>query len=117
MQEFRIAHILFSHNEIADPMVDVTKPDAYQKATDALQRIQDGEAFEIIATQMSDCPSGAMGELLGAIVPGQMVQPFEQVIFALTEGEVSPIFETEFGYHIAWRYNDDLLDEAFSQRF
>ena len=117
MCEFRIAHILFSHNEVADPMVNISKPNAYKKAKQALDRLHDGEAFEIIASQLSDCPSGAMGGLLGSIVPGQMVQPFESVSFSLSEGQVSDIFETEFGYHIAWRYNDDLLDEAFTSRF
>lgn len=117
MQEYRIAHMLFSHNEIQDPMVDTSREDALENAQDALQRLQDGEAFEIVASQVSDCPSGAMGGLLGAVQAGEMVQPFESVCFALGVGQVSEIFETEFGYHIAWRYTDDILDETFTSRY
>ncbi|MGB1361249.1 MAG: peptidylprolyl isomerase [Alphaproteobacteria bacterium] len=113
MAEYKIAHILLSHRESEEPTSDRTRPDALSKAEDALDRIKDGMAFEIIASQVSDCPSGAIGGLLGVVEEGEMVEEFEEVAFKLNEGDVSEVFETEYGYHIAWRYTTELLDEAY----
>ena len=111
---YQIAHILFGHLEAEDIVSKNNKKQALEKAEESLDRIKnDNVAFEIVASQVSDCPSGALGGLLGQVEKGEMVPEFEEIAFNLELGEVSNIFETEYGYHIAWRYNDDLLDEAF----
>jgi len=111
---YQIAHILFGHLEAEDIVSENSKKQALEKAEESLDRIKnDNVAFEIIASQVSDCPSGALGGLLGQVEKGEMVPEFEEIVFNLEPGEVSNIFESEYGYHIAWRYNDDLLDEAF----
>lgn len=64
------------------------------------RRARDGEDFAALADEHSDCrtdPGGA----LGTIGRGQMVEAFEVVVFSLEPGEVSPVFQTQFGYHIA----------------
>ena len=113
---YQIAHILFTHREIEDSYTDTTKQQAFDNAKLALDRINDGTAFEIVASQVSDCPSGALGGLLGEVEKGEMVEEFDEIAFNLNEGEVSDILETEYGYHIIWRYNNELLDEAFRER-
>ncbi len=111
---YQIAHILFGHCETEEMISDTTKQQALEKAEESLDRIKnDNVAFEIVASQVSDCPSGALGGLLGQVEKNEMVPEFEDIVFNLELGEVSTIFETEYGYHIAWRYNSDLLDEAF----
>ncbi|PGH40159.1 MAG: peptidylprolyl isomerase, partial [Candidatus Nephrothrix sp. EaCA] len=30
-----------------------------------------------------------------------MVYPFEKAVYGLKKGEVSPVFRTQFGYHLA----------------
>jgi parvulin-like peptidyl-prolyl isomerase len=66
------------------------------------ERIKAGDSFETIADELSDCP-GRGGDL-GWFPRGQMVPEFEAVVFALKPGEISPVFRTAFGFHIAKLY-------------
>lgn len=63
------------------------------------ERIKAGEAFEAVADELSDCP-GSGGDL-GWFPRGQMVPEFDAVVFAMKPGEISPVFRTAFGFHIA----------------
>ncbi len=69
----------------------------------AIRKIQSdlkaGKAFDELAIAHSDCPSKA-GDL-GFFGRGQMVQGFEDVVFGMEPGQISDVFRTEFGYHIA----------------
>jgi peptidyl-prolyl cis-trans isomerase SurA len=38
--------------------------------------------------------------MLGEFTPGMMVKAFDDVVFSMREGEVSDVFESEYGYHI-----------------
>lgn len=62
-----------------------------------------GGVFEEVADQHSDCP-GRGGDL-GYFPRGQMVDEFDAVVFRLSPGEVSGIFRTGFGFHIAKVYD------------
>lgn len=60
-----------------------------------------GKSFETQAKLYSEDPgSASRGGIMEATV-GMMVPAFENVVMSLEEGQVSEIFETEFGYHIA----------------
>jgi parvulin-like peptidyl-prolyl isomerase len=63
------------------------------------ERIKSGETFEAVADELSDCP-GSGGDL-GWFPRGQMVPEFDAVVFAMKPGEISPVFRTAFGFHIA----------------
>jgi len=47
-----------------------------------------------------DLGSARQGGYLGEFTRGQMVPEFERVVFSIPIGEVSPVFETPFGFHI-----------------
>ncbi|MBT3278635.1 MAG: hypothetical protein HN909_03665 [Phycisphaerales bacterium] len=76
-----------------------TKDDAHTAILEVQKRLADGEMFETIAAESSDCPENA-GDL-GFFPRGQMVQEFEDVIFPMEVGDISEPFLTQFGYHIA----------------
>jgi peptidyl-prolyl cis-trans isomerase C len=76
------------------------KPAAKAKADDLLRQIKGGADFAALAKQHSNDGSAAGGGDLGFFPRGQMVKPFEDAAFVLKPGEVSPVVESEFGYHI-----------------
>jgi len=61
--------------------------------------LQNGGDFAALADQYSDCP-GRGGDL-GFFPRGQMVDEFDEIVFALQPGQTSEIFRTQFGFHIA----------------
>lgn len=65
------------------------------------ERVLKGEKFSMLATLYSQDPGSAKnGGELGFFTRGEMVGEFEAAAFALKPGEVSPIIETQFGFHI-----------------
>jgi parvulin-like peptidyl-prolyl isomerase len=100
----RAGHIVKNVDESVD---EATALAAIQKVQEELKG---GASFEELADRYSDC-AGNRGEL-GWVPRGQMVQEFEDVIFSLKENEVSDIFRTVFGFHIAKVY--EKKPEGFS---
>lgn len=65
------------------------------------ERVLKGEKFSMLATLYSQDPGSAKkGGELGFTPRGKWVGEFESAAFALKPGEVSPIIETQFGFHI-----------------
>lgn len=65
------------------------------------ERVIKGEKFSMLATLYSQDPgSASKGGELGFFSRGDMVGEFEAAAFALKPGEVSPIIETQLGFHI-----------------
>lgn len=66
------------------------------------ERVLSGQSqFSTLATLYSEDPGSATkGGELGFFTRGYMVAEFEAAAFALKPGEVSPVIETPFGFHI-----------------
>lgn len=63
--------------------------------------VNDGEDFANLARKYSDDPgSGSAGGDLGWQKRGVFVPEFEAVAYKLEKNQISPVFETEFGFHI-----------------
>ncbi|KAF9467874.1 hypothetical protein BDZ94DRAFT_1155072, partial [Collybia nuda] len=76
----------------------------HSKATEALEKIQEGQAFNKVAQEYSE-DKAKNGGSLGWMVRGSMVGAFQDVAFALTPSTVdkpivSSLVKTNFGYHI-----------------
>jgi len=73
--------------------------EACEELRQILAQLRNGADFAEMAAKHSDCPDN--GGDLGLFPRGQMVQEFEDVVFALEAGEISDVFQTNYGYHIA----------------
>lgn len=84
------------------PKVNATEQaKARQRIEDLLKRIGQGEDFAELAKKFSDDPgSGAQGGDLGFQKRGTFVPAFEAMAYNLETNQISPIIETEFGFHI-----------------
>jgi peptidyl-prolyl cis-trans isomerase D len=77
------------------------KKAAKAKAEDLLKQIKAGGDFAAIAKANSDDPgSGSKGGDLGFFSRDMMVKPFSDAAYALKQGEISDVVESEFGFHI-----------------
>ncbi len=78
------------------------KDAAYLKISNIRKQLTEQKAdFEALAKKYSDDPgSAAHGGDLGWQKRGTFVPEFEAVAYNLEENEISPVVETQFGYHI-----------------
>ena len=80
---------------------ELSKQAAREKLGRILDRIKNGESFEELAEKFSDDPgSAAQGGNLGWAKRGQFVPEFEAAAYKLDIDEISPIIESQFGFHI-----------------
>lgn len=84
---------------------------ATQQQKDSVRRVAEGVRarvttanFADLAKRHSSDPGSAQrGGDLGAFPRGDMVKPFGDAVAALRPGDISPLVETSFGYHIIQR--------------
>jgi peptidyl-prolyl cis-trans isomerase C len=93
----RASHILIKADQTADA---ATKKKARAKAEAVLKKAKAGADFAQLARDNSADGSAQQGGDLGFFPRGQMVPAFEQAAFALEDGQISGIVETQFGFHI-----------------
>lgn len=91
-------HILIKTEDGAD---EAKKTEARKKAEGVRERLVKGEDFAKVCAETSDDPgSKNNGGLYENFPKGQMVPPFENACFTQKIGDIGPLVETTFGFHI-----------------
>ena len=100
-----------------------TEEDTELELNNLRQRVIDGESFESLAKEFSEDPGSALqGGDLGWLGLGVLAEEFEATMLEMEIGEISPVFQTEFGFHFlevlakrSHELTDDLIkDRAYS---
>ena len=94
-KEVEIAQIVFN------PKLSKEEKQFYREKAEGLRdRIKKGEDFATLATLYSQDPGSApAGGDLGFADRSTFVKEFAAMAFKLKAGEISPVFETDFGFH------------------
>lgn len=97
-EERRASHVLI---KVDKAMSAADKAKAKARAEELLAQARKSPAsFAELARKNSQDPgSAAQGGDLDFFGRGSMVKPFETAAFSLKQGEISDVFETDFGYH------------------
>ena len=96
-EKIRVSHIVKHINFQTD------ENSARNTIKKAQQELKNGATFEALVEKYSDCPEN--GGDLGYISKRQMVEEFDDVVFNLAPGQISDIFRTRFGFHLAKVYD------------
>lgn len=97
-EERHARHILVRLLPDADEEATST---AHEKATSIVSRLNAGEDFAALATELSDDPgSAANGGDLGFFGRGLMTPEFEKAVFELEPGGLSKPVKSPFGFHV-----------------
>ncbi|MBI1223587.1 MAG: peptidylprolyl isomerase [Bacteroidetes bacterium] len=96
--EVRASHILILVGPNALPK-DTMR--AWERISDLRKKAVGGYNFDTLAYYNSEDPSAKTnyGDL-GYFTAFEMIYPFETMAFQTKPGDISPIFRTDFGYHI-----------------
>lgn len=94
VKQYKVRHVLVSDSAVR------TKEQAQQLIIKLHQEANSGADFATLAKENSNDPGSARdGGSLGWVNPGVMVPEFEEMYKNTPKGEISPIFQTEFGWH------------------
>jgi len=74
--------------------------DDLAQAEQARQALVAGEPFADVAARFSQVPVAELGDERGRLAREDLPPAFADSIFALAPGEVSDVFEADYGYHV-----------------
>ncbi|WP_242445850.1 nitrogen fixation protein NifM [Chromatium okenii] len=91
-------HILLTINaEFAENQRDVALERIERIAAQLQGQV---EQFGTLASQHSECPTAMQQGQLGTLPRGQLYPALDAALFALAEGEISGVVESELGFHL-----------------
>lgn len=110
IKQRHVRHILIKPSEI------LSLEDAKQKADDLRERLVKGANFaELAKTYSEDAGSARNGGDLTWVGAGEMVPSFEEMMFKTAIKDISPVFESQFGWHILQVLDE--RDQDFSNQY
>ena len=104
----QVAHILIRVDQKA-PADELSA--AKQRIDSVYNALKQGADFAELAGKVSQDPGSArQGGLLPFVQRGQLVKEFEEVAFALKDGELSEVVQSPYGYHIILKKGHKMLE-------
>ncbi|MDD4869872.1 MAG: peptidylprolyl isomerase [Kiritimatiellae bacterium] len=97
--DFQSAEMVHASHILRQPSRDEDFGMFHAEMMNIREQVTKDADFARIARQYSSCNDN--GGDLGWFPRGAMVESFDKVVFSLEPGQVSDVFRTEFGYHIA----------------
>jgi peptidyl-prolyl cis-trans isomerase D len=99
VEQRRASHILITSGKDGSAADPAAAKALAQQLVQQL-RVKPGDFARLAREQSKDPGSAAQGGDLGWFGRGAMTKSFEDAVFALKEGQISDVVETNFGFHI-----------------
>jgi protein-disulfide isomerase len=100
-----LRHILVQYQGARGAEGDITrsKDEARARASELHQKLLSKAAPFVELAKQSDDKTPSEGGMLGRFTRGELMPEIDGVVFALKPGELSPVVETPFGFHVFMR--------------
>ena len=93
-----LSHILF---RLPEKTLSKDTVAVYEEAMKAYQRIEKGEDFAAVGTELMKANDKKVGyEYVSSLLPMQTVKAFENAVYAMPEGALSKPIRTAMGFHV-----------------
>jgi peptidyl-prolyl cis-trans isomerase SurA len=110
VHQYHVRHILVKTSEITN------LADAKLKIDDIYSKLQSGASFADLAKTYSDDPGSAQnGGDLSWVATGEMVPSFESMMLKTPVGQISPVFQSPYGWHIL--QVEDTRDKDMTEQY
>ena len=113
-EQWNVRHILMMETKLRDEMF------TRKELEDVRNRVLAGEDFSLLAREFSEDPgSASRGGDLDWLSLGTTAPAFEKMMLASPIDEISPVFESEFGFHflqVLDKRTEDLTEEVIRDR-
>ena len=113
-EQWNVRHILMMETKLRDEMF------TRKELEDVRNRVLAGEDFSLLAKEFSEDPgSASRGGDLDWLSLGTTAPAFEKMMLASPIDEISPVFESEFGFHflqVLDKRTEDLTEEVIRDR-
>jgi peptidyl-prolyl cis-trans isomerase SurA len=96
----RPATVSFQQVIVRPVASDSARQSAIRTMEEVVRELGSGTDFDVVARRFSMDGTRERGGDLGWFRQGQMVREFDRAVFAMRPGQVSPVIETEFGFHV-----------------
>lgn len=96
-------HLLIAHQGAAGPSFDRDERAARDLAAELHRKVASGGDLTELARAHSDDPSGRRGGRLGTFATGTYAPAFEAAVASVAPGELAPLVQTPYGFHVARR--------------
>tara|TARA_Y100000385_G_scaffold226031_1_gene236613 strand:- start:29 stop:1273 length:1245 start_codon:yes stop_codon:yes gene_type:complete len=112
--QWKVRHILMITTKLRDETF------TRKELEEVRRRVLDGEDFNLLAKEFSEDPgSASRGGDLDWLSRGKTAPAFEKMMLESPVGEISPVFESEFGFHflqVLDTRTEDLTEEMIKDR-
>jgi peptidyl-prolyl cis-trans isomerase SurA len=112
--QWKVRHILMMTTKLRDETFTKKELEEVRK------KVMEGEDFSLLAKEFSEDPgSASRGGDLDWLSRGKTAPAFEKMMLESPVGEISPVFESEFGFHflqVLDTRTEDLTEEVIKDR-
>ncbi len=110
-KEVKAAHLLICYDEITGCESGLSKDEALAKINDLKSKVTLENFSDLVRENSTEPGAADRGGDLGWFSQGMMVESFEEAVFTQATGTISDVVETEFGYHLIYKQDEQNIEE------